>query len=58
MASRSNPLRPSDQHDQPGGVFVRMNGIIGTMVRRDPPVTGNGGLCVGGTSAPVAEEYG
>jgi len=35
-----------------------MNGIVGTRVRRDPPVAGNGGLCVGGTSAPGVEDHG
>jgi hypothetical protein len=35
-----------------------MNGIFVTRVRRDLPPAGNGGLRVGGTSAPVVEEHG
>jgi len=35
-----------------------MDNIFGTRVRRGAPVAPNGGLCVGGTSAPGVEEYG
>jgi hypothetical protein len=35
-----------------------MNGIFGTLVRRRPRTAVNGGFVVGGTSAPVVEDYG
>jgi hypothetical protein len=35
-----------------------MNGITGTRFRRGAPVALNGGLRVGGSSAPVVEECG
>ena len=35
-----------------------MNGITGTRIRRGPRIAANGGVVVGGTSAPGVEDYG